>query len=75
MKALLRTRCGCTKPFTTTFPPPPVVVVPLLYHDGLGPFEPTDWGEAAKPVPTRRFLLDHGYGGDPCSTALYWEEE
>jgi len=74
MKALLTTRCGCTKELLTTYPPPPNIQIPLqklVIHY----YSPSTNENIQKTFEIRTFLLKNTSRLNPSSVAFYYEKE
>ena len=74
MKAILNTRCGCTKELLTTYPPPQNIHIPLqkLIIRSSSSLINKD---IQKFPEVREFLLKNTLRLNPSSTAFYYEKE
>jgi hypothetical protein len=79
VKAVLTTRCGCSREFETTFPPPPEIHIPMSREAaGVGWFKlpPTHTADIplGRPYPVRVFRLKEPRPTHPhFGPALYYE--
>jgi hypothetical protein len=72
VKAILTTRCGCTREMSIPYPPQDEILVPLR----------TDWSSVwfnedqppAIPIGARRFVLHRWDGHSPYGTVEYLEK-
>ena len=73
MKALLMTRCGCTREFEVTYPPPPSVMIPLNGRELRKSFFSLPPDDPISPMRTRTFELTRPLSPGPSSRAYYTE--
>jgi hypothetical protein len=78
MKAILKTRCGCERVMTVTYPPPPIIQIPLMELDATFRVNLGKRGhelvDAAEPTEIRTFERDERDGEYGIrGTQIYYE--